>query len=553
MSSATEMDPGSGGGVRIRLRLASAEQLHHPIPLLRWGAIRRAIRWLISGFMALSPWLQQQAAGYTQAEALPGLPAYGPEDFFYLRYAMAYHARRGQMILLVHGIFDTFTEDQESRLYGWDGARWQPLAGAPAGLNVMVYDSRREVMVCWQGRAVELTPGPSGIRRKRVGWTWEWDGTHWRLASDRATIWEMGPDGQWRQTVAGVPYGTDMDDLRAAPSPGTDPYYAVYGMAAAYDPGRAKVLMFGGFGSTSRIARGCMYEWDGASWTCRLPLTCEQQSPGDVCPDPVAERVPELEVQGAAMGYDPGSGQMIIHGGVAYPNFYFFTNQFMILHDFTYGYDGERLHGYDRGGLALRRAGHAIVYDEFSHQLVMFGGQTYNQAYVPIVDRGEDCFNTPTSRYDVWDGTHWVQSATPPDMPTDASAKYLHAAAYDPQRHQIVVFGGLYNYRFERNPFQTWYDCLFSSLNSTWRIGYSESWVDYSFVPLPVFAEEDGSFDLPWVNLRRALDSVASESHAVIRLKPGQGSENGPITIGQPRILEAPFGPVTIRPVRPAP
>jgi hypothetical protein len=138
----------------------------------------------------------------------------------------------------------------------------------------------------------------------------------------------------------------------------------------------------------------------------------------------------------------------------------------------------------------------------------------------------------------------WVRWLVPGDVNVAANAKYLHAAAYDPIEREVVVYGGLYNYRYERNPFQDWYDCLFNGRNTTWRIGFTEAWVDYSFVP-GIF-DEDGSFERPWINLRRALDSVATEFRAVIRLKPGHGSEGGPITLGQPRILEAPLGPVTI-------
>jgi hypothetical protein len=464
---------------------------------------------------------------YTRSEQFGGLPGYSQEQFLFVRYSMAYHARLGRMILLVHDIKERYEEGTPSRLYFWQDGQWQPLPGVPpaaGGLSVMVYDSRRGVMVFWQGRAV-VGNDPGGFRRIRVGWTWEWDGTNWRLASDRATTWDLWPDNQWRQASVEIPYGTDMGDLRGSPGPDTEPYYAVFNQAAAFDPRRGRVLMFGGLASLQNRIAGYFYEWNGAEWRRITPMICDTSSSDCQPSDPSSN---PFNVQAAAMAFHPPSGRMIIHGGNSWPSFYFFTNRFTTLSFRTHSYDGERVYSHTQPGPSdpgLRRAGHAMVYDEFAGRLVMFGGQSINPGF----------------------GQQWVRWTLPATLNWAASTKYLHAAAYDPKRHEMVVFGGLYNYRYERNPFQRWYDCLFNGWNTTWRIGFSETWVDYSYSPPnPPFSDEDGSFDHPWVSLRRALNSVASESHAVIRLKPGHGPEGGPLIINQPRVLEAPLGIVTI-------
>lgn len=506
----------------------------------------RPKNWLM--LAALLCWLGMagKVSAYTRADQFPGLSGYTTESFITARYSMAYHARLGQMILLVHDILDRYAEGTPSHLYFWRDGQWLPLPGVPptaGGLSVMVYDSRRGVMVFWQGRAVVGTDA-SGVRRIRVGWTWEWDGTNWRLASDQATTWDLWPDNQWRQSAVQLPYGGDMEDLRSSPGPDSDPYYGIFNQAVAFDARRGRVVMLGGIASLRNRIKGYIYEWDGATWRIASPQICRESSSG--C-EPFELSSSPFAVQAAAMAFHPPSGRIIIHGGLGQPAFYFFTNRSTSISLRTYTYDGERVDDPVQSGpfdVGLRRAGHAMVWDEFAGRLVMFGGQTYNVNFDPSPDRGQDCWNAPAPRCDWWDGTKWVQWSLPVDVNLAAYAKYLHAAAYDPKRHEIVVFGGLYNYRFERNPLQDWYDCLFNGWNSTWRIGFAEAWVDYSFTP-GIF-DEDGSFNHPWVNLRRARDAVSSQFRAVIRVKPGHGTEGGPITISQPRVLEAPLGPVTI-------
>jgi cysteine-rich repeat protein len=77
--------------------------------------------------------------------------------------------------------------------------------------------------------------------------------------------------------------------------------------------------------------------------------------------------------------------------------------------------------------LPVLRTSSAIVYDPFRRVLVMFGGQ-------------DEISTTPTDRADTWEwnGAQW-REVTPIVSPPSRS---LHALAYDPRRHRVVLFGG---------------------------------------------------------------------------------------------------------------
>jgi hypothetical protein len=490
------------------------------------------------------------ASAYTHAPAFPGLDCCTAEQFLYQRYSMAYHARADRMLLLVHDILERFEEGTPSRLYFWQDDQWQPLPGVPptaGGLSVMVYDSNRGVMVFWQGRGVASSPSGGG-RRIRVGWTWEWDGANWRLAQEGATTWNLQPDGQWAKTSVWFPYGPDMEDMRHAPTPDTDPYYSVLLPTAAFDPRRGRVVMFGGLASRDRLAAGFAYEWDGAHWERRNPPLCRETANGAEC-DPVDPNPVQgpLSVQASAMGFHPPSGRLVMHGGIGLPYFYFFTNKTQF-RGTSYSYDGERLYQHVQNVEPVyRRGGHAMVYDELTRRLVMFGGQSVNPDYDPVPAQGEDCWHLPVGRFDWWDGQRWNE--LPVSSPVMlATTRYLQAAAYDPRAHEIVAYGGLYNYRYERNPNFSWYDCLYNGWNDTRRIGFASAWVDYQTAVPPLL--QTGGFESPYESLSAAFSRMSAEPFVIMKLTPGTGAEAspaGPFAITRPCLLEAPLGAVTLR------
>jgi hypothetical protein len=137
--------------------------------------------------------------------------------------------------------------------WGWDGVAWKKLAaeGPPArGVFGAAFDAKRGVMVVFGGCCA---PGV-GL----VGDTWEWDGTHWnRIATP------------------------------SAPAPRLD-------TSMAYDPGRDRIVLFGGTDRSTNLAD--TWEYDGRTWT-KVDL-----------PGPSARN-------GAAMIYDPRAKAILLFGG----------------------------------------------------------------------------------------------------------------------------------------------------------------------------------------------------------------------------------------------
>jgi hypothetical protein len=85
---------------------------------------------------------------------------------------LIYHRKLHQM-LLVNCVTDPSRETLLT-VWGWDGKRWQRVTeDGPAGriLGGAAYDEKRNVLVLYGGRAVEL-----GTCSQE---TWEWDGEYW--------------------------------------------------------------------------------------------------------------------------------------------------------------------------------------------------------------------------------------------------------------------------------------------------------------------------------------------------------------------------------------
>lgn len=111
----------------------------------------------------------------------------------------------------------------------WGGASWKKLddSGPPPRLGAqMVYDQHRHCLVLFGG----AKPGGGEYND-----TWEWDGARW----------------------------TEVSKDAASRSP---PGRVLFGLA--YDPGRQRVLLFGGttFVSGRPEVRNDTWEWDGSAW-----------------------------------------------------------------------------------------------------------------------------------------------------------------------------------------------------------------------------------------------------------------------------------------------
>lgn len=171
--------------------------------------------------------------------------------------AMAYDSKR-QVVLLFGGNPVLFGPDKfEPKLFGdfweWDGKRWSQLPpGPPARAEAaLTFDPVRGHAILFGGYEWE------SHERKRLGDTWEWDGTRWTLAS------------------------------RSGPSPRN-------GASLVYDKRLERAVLFGGAPVTGGGIE--TWEWDGVSW---------QQS---------AAKAVEGRFN-AAMTYDEGAERTIRFGG----------------------------------------------------------------------------------------------------------------------------------------------------------------------------------------------------------------------------------------------
>jgi len=166
---------------------------------------------------------------------------------------------------------------------------------------------------------------------------------------------------------------------------------AAYSVGAAFDAGRERLVVFGGYVAGTYI--GDTWEWDGSAWT-RIAV-----------PGPSARNSP-------ALVYDEARGQIVLFGGD--------TRSTGALGD-TWLYDGAQWRQVAVEGPPPRTT-HTMVYDAQRRRVVLFGGS--NGTHM-LRDTWE------------WDGAHWAQAAN-----SGPSARTLYGMAYDAGRGRVVLFGG---------------------------------------------------------------------------------------------------------------
>ncbi len=132
---------------------------------------------------------------------------------------------------------------------------------------------------------------------------------------------------------------------------------------------------------------------------------------------------PPLPSRGASMVYRRASGELLLYGGVTQSGasegfFAFADNAWRTL----------------SGGSSSPgpRVGAALAYDEARDRMVLFGG-----SFGPLIDPHNDTWE--------WDGERWIE-LTPVGATTGSadhpSVRMLAAAAYDPVRQRVILFGG---------------------------------------------------------------------------------------------------------------
>ncbi|MBI2945238.1 MAG: hypothetical protein HYY25_13675 [Candidatus Wallbacteria bacterium] len=162
--------------------------------------------------------------------------------------ALAYDSARQRVVLF--GGADA-SENKLNDTWEWDGTNWSQrqadtdTPGADQPLkhvgHAMAYDSARRRVVLFGG----IEAG-NGLFWAILNDTWEWDGTHWSQ----------------RQAHSSAP---DLESLGT-----TQPYWRE-NYALAYDDARKRVVLFGGTGRGG-LACNDTWEWDGTNWSQRQAI-----------------------------------------------------------------------------------------------------------------------------------------------------------------------------------------------------------------------------------------------------------------------------------------
>lgn len=202
-----------------------------------------------------------------------------------------------------------------------------------------------------------------------------------------------------------------------------------------FDDARRRALVFGGITSHGEYTTST-WDWDGASWTERLPIELPPPLSGPAMAfDPLRGRTVMLHYDGhwefdgtawlkrpiatvppprnhAAMTWDSVRQRLLLFGGVS-----------QVLRNDTWEWNGltwtERV--VTPAPPARRNPG--VAMDRLRGRVVLFGG---GGAAGPHGDTWE------------WDGLTWTER-TPPQSPP---ARSITAMAWDPGRQRVVLFGG---------------------------------------------------------------------------------------------------------------
>ncbi len=279
----------------------------------------------------------------------------GPSKRYF--HALAFEPRGPHGEVVLFGGSDT-SSNRFGDTWTWDGTVWIHAADAgpsPRAGSAMAYDSAQGRMVLFGGAGVPGNPNQDNQD------TWAWNGTKWTELA-----------------VGGGPTARNTSGM-------------------AYDGMRKKVVLFGGGVVFVRPELNDTWEWDGAAWSQRFPVSA-----------------PSVRSE-VGMVYDGAHARTVLFGGTD-----------GISQDFgdTWTWDGAVwTQVADTGPSARRHAG--MAYDSARHRTVLFGG----------ANGSTGVFSGDTWE---WDGVRWTQVATTGPPPRGATAM-----AYDKARGKSVLFGGV--------------------------------------------------------------------------------------------------------------
>jgi uncharacterized protein (TIGR03437 family) len=364
--------------------------------------------------------------------------------------SIVYDAARGQTVLF--GGFRGFPTG-ESDTWVWDDTRWihkSPVTSPPGRTGaLMVYDGTHQLVMMMGGGSVAsgantdvwLWDGTNWTRKVpahpvigqfaaydaarqqvvMIVWdktnycndTWTWDGTDWTQQhpalspgynptymearslvydAQRQRVVLLAYDWDWEETHTFLWDGTNWTDMgKQHPGP-------IYG-ATLYDPVRQQVVSFGGeddWASTSDPSQ--VWAWNGTQWNVTATVTTRPPHGGTVM-------------------YDTAGSQFIEVATGSYNDIWTWDGSSASWIQRTLSPDGP---SEVRGVMA---------YDSVRDQTVLYGG-----VFDTMFSMG--WLSGPYTW--IWNGVNWTQTGVPGPNP----ARTTEAAAFDPVRGQLVLFGG---------------------------------------------------------------------------------------------------------------
>ena len=349
-------------------------------------------------------------------------------------HVMAYDNARG--VTVVFG-GNTPTGPGTNDLWEWDGSAWTnktPVGIKPKARmeHAMAYDSMRNRIVLFGGSCEDETIAND---------LWEWDGSAWVDLTPRGMPVNP-PDGSWPPGRAGHAMAYDSGRGRLVVfggyEVGTDgfargvwewdghswlhkavdaPLPAPRSEAAmAYDPGLGRVILFGGdswdSGSNTATYYADVWEWDGTDWHDGTPAS-------GVAPDPRYS---------PGMFFDAGRGRIRVTGGLYWDSSTSTASYFGDLWE----WNGQGPSWQQVTDLAItpqKRSGQAMAYDTARREAVLFGGAYWDSS-------------TPTTYFD---STWLLKGSTWTELSVSPGQMYLQAMAFDSSRGRTVMFGGNWN------------------------------------------------------------------------------------------------------------
>ena len=264
---------------------------------------------------------------------------------------IAYDAAHGQLVVFggqrnLIPLGDTWT---------WDGTNWThrfpAKSPSPRLVTAMTYDIARAQIVLFGGPLNNTFDAPGFTD------TWTWNGTNWTKLSPQIhpdTYGVMAYDAAQGESVLfdvnGHTWtwdGTNWTQKFPATSPDSRQYAVM-----TYDALHGRIVLFGGTDGLGPL--NDTWTWDGTNWTQKFPTTS-----------------PYISGTPPPIGYDATNDRVVLFGGL----------RGHIYLDATYTWNGTDWTRRFPVAKPVTRTFAAMTYDGAQGQLVLFGGERYNEEF----------------------------------------------------------------------------------------------------------------------------------------------------------------------------